>query len=357
MDAPPIRFVQTTDGVSIAYWKMGDGPAMVQMPALPHSHIQLEWEIPDWRRGYELGVSALTVLRYDGRGSGLSQRDVADFGMEAQLADLEAVMAMAGDEPVILYGIVNTCPVAITYAVRHPERVARLMLWIPVVDGSIQRDNPMLQAARGLVKTDWQMFTETVAHSLFGWEESENARRYAALIRAANDPDTLLPMVAALHEFNVTDLLSRIRCPTLIMHRPDVPLLRPGDAETVAATIPNAQLALFGGTSTAPYIGDWRAIDRAISGFLDLELRGAPRPTRALRLLNMKTSALSAREREIIELVAGGQTNREIAEQLVLATKTVENHVGRILVKLDLRSRTQLAAYAVEHGMAGKTAS
>jgi DNA-binding CsgD family transcriptional regulator/pimeloyl-ACP methyl ester carboxylesterase len=354
-----IRYVQTSDAVNIAYWKVGSGPTMVQLPALPHSHIQLEWEIPDWRRGYELAANALTVIRYDGRGAGLSQRDVTEFGMEAQLADLEAVVGAAGDEPVILNGITNTCPVAITYAVRHPERVSALLLWIPVVDGSVQRDNPMLQAARGLVRSDWQMFTETVAHSLFGWGESDNSRRYAALIRAANDPETILPMVAALHEFKVTELLPQIRCRTLVLHRPDAPMLRPGDAERVAAAIPDAQLALFGGASAAPYIGDWRSIDRAISEFLGLDTRAGrgARGTRALRLLNMKTSALSPREREIIELVARGRTNREIAEQLVLATKTVENHVGRILVKLDLRSRTQLAAYAIEHGLAGKTAS
>jgi DNA-binding CsgD family transcriptional regulator/pimeloyl-ACP methyl ester carboxylesterase len=337
---------------------MGRGRYCVQLPALPHSHIQLEWEIPDLRRGYELGANALTVVRYDGRGAGLSQRPVTDFGMDAQLADLDAVIGIAGDEPVVLFGITNTCPVAITYAALHPERVSALILWIPVVDGSVQRDNPMLQAARGLVQSDWAMFTETVAHSLFGWAESENARRYAALIRAANDPDTILEMVAALHEFDVTALLPQIRCPTLVLHRPDVPLLRPGDAEKVAAAIPDARLALFGGTSAAPYIGDWRAIDRAISEFLTLAPHGARgrRTTRALRLLNMKTSALSPREREVVALVARGLTNREIAHELVLAEKTVENHVGRILVKLDLRSRTQLAAYAVEHGLADKTA-
>ena len=75
-----------------------------------------------------------------------------------------------------------------------------------------------------------------------------------------------------------------------------------------------------------------------------------------MRLLSMKTDALSPREREVVELVARGLTNRQIASELSLAVKTVENHVGRILVKVDLQSRTQLAAYAVKHGLDGKSA-
>ena len=83
MDAPPVRYVTTVDGVSIAYWALGSGPPLVQLPSLPHSHIGVEWETPEWRRGYEIAATATTVVRYDGRGTGLSQRDVTDFSLAA----------------------------------------------------------------------------------------------------------------------------------------------------------------------------------------------------------------------------------------------------------------------------------
>jgi pimeloyl-ACP methyl ester carboxylesterase/DNA-binding CsgD family transcriptional regulator len=358
MDEPLIRYATTTDGIKIAYWAIGQGPVTVQLPGLPHSHIRMEWEIPEWRRGYELGATVHTMVRYDGRGTGLSEREVFDFSLDVLLADLDAVVDALGVEQVTLNGITNTCPVAIAYAVRHPERVANLILWCPVVDGAVQRNNRMLQAARRVMETDWEMFSETVAHSLVGWSESDSARRFAELIRAGISQQTALAMVPALHKLNVTDLLPQISCPTLILHRPNAPLLPPGAAEQVAASIPNAQLALFDGTSSAPFIGDWRAIIRTIGGFLDLKFptHGGSGGRRALRLLSMKNESLTPREREVVDLVVRGLTNRQIAEELYLSQKTVGNHISRILTKLDLASRTQLAAYAVEHGLTVKTA-
>jgi DNA-binding CsgD family transcriptional regulator len=248
--------------------------------------------------------------------------------------------------------------VAIAYAARNPDRVSHLVLWIPIVDGSVHRANPMLESARRIVETDWHTFSETVAHGLFGWDQPQAARRYAEMIRAGIDQHTILPMVEQLHQYNVWDLLPRVQCPTLVLHRPDLGMLPPGMAERVAAEIPGAQLAVFPGRASAPFVGDWRSIFHTVAAFLGMRVpRADARPRgRALRLLSMKDESLTPREREVVALVARGLTNREIAQDLVLAEKTVENHVGRILVKLDLRSRTQLAAYAVEHGLAGKTA-
>jgi pimeloyl-ACP methyl ester carboxylesterase/DNA-binding CsgD family transcriptional regulator len=350
MDDPLIRYVTTTDGFSIAYWALGSGPPVVQLPGLPHSHIRAEWETPEWRRGYELGAMERTWVRYDGRGCGLSQRDAKEFPLEALMDDLDAVVGDLPAKRVALYGVVNTCPVAVSYAARYPERVSHLILWCPVIDTSVHRDNPMLEAARKVAETNWEMFSETVAHSLFGWSEGDAARRFAWLIREGITQETLLAMVPYLHSLNATQDLERVRCPTLVLHRPGLGLLPPGTAEFVAGTIPNAQLALFEGSASAPFVGDWRAITRAVSRFLGLSLvqpRGRD-GKRAVRLLSMRDE-LTTRERQVIDLVVLGLTNREIADRLFLAEKTVGNHVGRILVKLDLRSRAQLAAYAVDH--------
>jgi DNA-binding CsgD family transcriptional regulator/pimeloyl-ACP methyl ester carboxylesterase len=358
MDDPLIRYVRTADDVAIAYWAIGSGPVVVQLPGLPHSHIRIEWETPEWRRGYELGAMERTWVRYDGRGCGLSQRDVADWSLESLIADLEAVINDLPAREVALYGVVNTCPVAIAYAARHPERVSDLILWCPVVDTSVHRDNPMLEAARKVAETNWEMFSETVAHSLFGWSQPDAARRFAWLIREGITQETLLAMVPYLHSLNATEDLHRVRCRTLVLDRPGLRLTSPGMAEHVAGTIPDAQLALFEGSASAPFIGDWRAIAKTISRFLGLN----PGPTaaqpggRALRLLSMKDDDLTRRELQVVDLVVLGLTNREIADRLFLAEKTVGNHVGRILVKLDLRSRTQLAAYAVEHGLTSESA-
>ena len=358
MDSPLIRYARTTDGFNIAYWAVGEGPHLVVLPALPHSHIQMEWAIPEWRRSFELGARACTVVRYDARGTGLSQREGADFLMESMIEDLEAVLDSLGDGPVVLHGPANAAPIAVTYAARHPDRVHGLVLWSPVVDTSIHKANPMLNAARQIIETDWLTFSETVAHGLVGWSESDSARKYAELIREGIDQGRMVALVDQMHTYNVWDLLPKVRCRTLVMHRPGFALPGPGMVEKIASTIPNAQLALFEGSSSAPYIGDWRAVSRAIHDFMGAPGR-APKPVtgqRALRLLNMRAESLTARELDVTALVVEGLTNRQIAAELVLAEKTVENHIGRILTKLDLRSRTQLAAYAVEHGLRNESA-
>ncbi|MBI2913790.1 MAG: alpha/beta fold hydrolase [Chloroflexi bacterium] len=358
MDGPLVRYVSTADGVSIAYWTLGQGPPLLQLPPLPHSHILKEWEIPAQRRMFEMAAAERTFVRYDGRGTGLSQRDVEDFSLESMLLDLDAVVDELDAESVALEGVYNTGAVAIAYAARYPERVSRLILWCPVVDGSIPRDNPQLHALRGLLETNWELFTQTVAHALIGWSEPDTSRQFAEVVRAGITQSTLLALVSAIHGWNVWEELPRVRCPALVLHRPDNPLVPEGTIERVAAAIPHAQLALFEGNSPTPYVGDWRAIARAIGGFLGLTLaaRAGATGRRALRLLSMKNEALTPREREIVDLVVRGLTNRQIADELYLSEKTVGNHVGRILVKLDLPSRTRLAAYAVEHGLTGKSA-
>ncbi|KPK45909.1 MAG: hypothetical protein AMJ77_06660 [Dehalococcoidia bacterium SM23_28_2] len=89
---PRIQYARTTDGVSIAFWTLGEGAPFVEMPTIPVSHIQMEWQFPEWRRWYETLARSRMVVRYDCRGVGLSDRDVSDFSLDAYALDLEAVV-------------------------------------------------------------------------------------------------------------------------------------------------------------------------------------------------------------------------------------------------------------------------
>jgi pimeloyl-ACP methyl ester carboxylesterase len=126
---PRIQYAQTADGVSIALWTLGEGTAYVEMPTIPVSHIQMEWQIPEWRRWYEALAQRRMVVRYDCRGAGLSDRDVTDFSLDAQVLDLEAVVDRLGLERFALLSPIHSGPVAIAYAARHPDRVSHLILW------------------------------------------------------------------------------------------------------------------------------------------------------------------------------------------------------------------------------------
>jgi len=93
---PRIQYAKTADGVSIAFWTLGEGTSAVWMSNLPLSHIQLEWQNPDQRRWYERLAEKRKLVRYDGRGTGLSDREVTDFSLDAQMLDLEAVVDRLG---------------------------------------------------------------------------------------------------------------------------------------------------------------------------------------------------------------------------------------------------------------------
>src|SRR3990172_8914404 len=180
---PRIQYAQTKDGVSIAFWTLGGGMPFVQMPVVGFSHVQLEWQIPEWRLCYERLAEKRKLIRYDGRGFGLSERKVTDFELDAHLLDLEAVADRLGLESFVLLAPVGSGPVAIAYAARQPERVSHLILWCTYARGSdYVGSSPQIQALRALRGQDWEVYTETVAHVGFGWSAGEEARRVVVFL-------------------------------------------------------------------------------------------------------------------------------------------------------------------------------
>jgi class 3 adenylate cyclase len=264
---PRIQYTRTADGVSIAFWTLGEGTPFVEMPTIPVSHIQMEWQIPEWRRWYEPLARTRTVVRYDCRGAGLSDRDVTDFSLDAQLLDLEAVADRLRPDGLALLAPIHAGPVAIAYAARHPERVSHLILWH---SWARTRDaaSPQFAALARLRDTDWELYSETVAHTLLGWSEGEPAHRYAALMRECIAPDTLKTALAAIAQFDVAALLPEVKVPTLVLHRRQLSWLNADVARGLASRIPGAHLALLEGGSGAAFLGDTDAVLRTIRGFL-----------------------------------------------------------------------------------------
>jgi len=264
---PRIQYAQTADGVSIAFWALGEGMAFVEMPTIPVSHIQMEWQFPEWRRWYESLARARMVVRYDCRGAGLSDRDVSDFSLDAYALDLEAVVDRLGLERFALVCPIHSGPVGIAYAARHPERVSHLILWH---SWAVTRDaaSPQLRALAQMRDTDWHVYSEAVAHTLLGWSEGEPAHRYAALMRECISQETMKTALAATAGFDVSAILPQVKAPTLVLHRRQLSWLSVDVARGLASRIPNARLALLEGESGAIFLGDTGAVLRANSEFM-----------------------------------------------------------------------------------------
>src|SRR5918993_1262947 len=238
---PRIRYAITADGVSIAFWTLGEGEPLVYMAGGPWGHIEL-WDFPECRRWYERLAQEKMLLRYDVRGTGFSERDVSDHSLDALVADVEAVVdRLELDSHLILW-----CSWARTSEIRSP----RIRAWL------------------GLIDQDWELMTDTCAHLALGWPAGEVGRHAAQRLRERVTPEVARAALEAMGTFDVTENLPRLEVPTLVLHRSDIPWLPVDIARELASRIPDARLSILEGESTAPYLGDTEAAASAIDEFL-----------------------------------------------------------------------------------------
>ena len=358
-----IRYAKTADGVSIAFWTVGEGMPLVYMAGGPWNHIEL-WEIIECRRWYERLAQRRMLIGYDIRGTGLSEREVTDFSLEARVLDLEAVIDHLNLGKFNLLGAADAGPVAITYAARHPQRVSRLVLWCALARRS-DIASPRIQAWRGLIEQDWELMTDTCAHLALGWSEGDVGRSAAEHLRESVTRDVARAALAAADTVDVTGLLPQVEMPTLVLHRREISWFPVDVARGLASQIPTAELTLLDGESTAPYLGDAEAAAIVIEGFLDArgdspvvlghsatpKVSSAEAEAEPEQLRAAVSHGLTAREVQVLRLVAGGRTGKEIAAELVLSVRTVERHVENIYGKIGARNKADATAYALTRGI------
>jgi len=357
---PQIQYVTTSDGVSIAYWVMGHGPVLVLMRSGMISHVQAEWENAEDRAWLERLIRSFTVIRYDGRGSGMSDRDAIDFSIEAQLRDLEGVVDAVGSNTLTLFAEFFAGPVAITYAIRNPDAELRLVLWHSFVNPSDYIQSAQGDALQALMDRDWELFTQTFAYSRRGWQAGLAAQGFADLLRKSTTPDAMKKAMVQWRapEYDVADLLSQVTAPTLVMQRQNyLPASGVVADETamvsmarrLASGIPNARLVLLGGDTGSPSAGDVDNAARSIEAFLGVESQVSSRANHGEA---QATDKLTTRELEVMRLIASGKSNKEIARSLGLSVHTVERHLSNIYGKIGVRGRTEAAAWAIKNGVA-----
>lgn len=357
---PQIRYATTGDGVSIAYWVMGDGPAIVLMKSGMISNVQAEWESAEERDWLEWLIRSFKVIRYDGRGSGLSDRGAIDFSIEAQLRDLEAVVGAVGFDRLTLFAEFFAGPVAITYAVRNPEADLRLVLWHSFVSSSDYIQSAQGEALSALMERDWELFTQTFAHARRGWGSGKAAQQFAELLRKSTTAEAMKKAMVQWRapEYDVADLLPHVTAPTLIMQRRNyLPASGVIEGETamvnmarkLASGIPEARLTLIDGDTGSPSAGDLDDVAWAIEEFLGVQTQSVR--TAALHGATTKAN-LTVREREVLRLVASGESNKEIAGSLGLSVHTVERHLSNIYGKIGVRGRAEATAWALRNGVA-----
>jgi class 3 adenylate cyclase len=237
-----MQYATASDGVRIAYGTAGRGPWLIRVPSVPFAHAQLEWQ--SGSNFFDQLAANWTVVQFDPRGTGLSDRDVQDLSLEARIRDLEAVVDRVGAETFALHGIGWAGPVVVTYGIAHPERVTHLILDDAQVRIEDFMNIPQIRALDQLTG-DWDSFLEFLVFAMYGKGRDESGPEIEFL-RAAATADDARRIFAHARGDDVTDLLPKITQPTLIVQHAGLRQNVDG-AREMAVRIPNARLVMLGG--------------------------------------------------------------------------------------------------------------
>lgn len=246
MDIPGIQYATTSDGLTIAYSVSGSGPVLIAVPAPPDNHIQLEWENPDQRENIVALSQHRTLVRFDGRGTGLSDRNPGTYSLEERLLDLDAVVGKLGAESFELVSGAQGNQVTVAYAARHPERVRALIAINAFARGEEFLEPSKMAMMEQILRGDFKTFTEMVGAMVFGWGDASGPRYSAFFRQSVNQADAIV-MYPAMAAVDLTPLLPKVQCPALILQSSGHPVTGADKGGRFAAMIPNATYGVLHG--------------------------------------------------------------------------------------------------------------
>jgi len=348
-----VRYVSADDGTRLAWAESGSGPTIVKA-ANWLTHLEYEWESPVWRHWLQYFTGRARFVRYDERGCGMSEWRNPDLSLDLWAADLHAVIEAARpDGPVTLLGISQGAATCIRYAVQHPERVGRLILYGGYARGAMRRGSPDVQAFRramiDVARIAWgrnnPTFRQLFTSRFIPGGTPEQLQWFNDLCLKTTTGEVVASLFAARAEIDVTAELGDVRAPTLVMHARDEEVIEVAEGRLLASGIPGAEFVELDSRNhiLLEHEPAWQRFRDAIDSFMALDTAGAGSPF----------EALSARERQVLGLIAEGLSNADIAERLQISEKTVRNHASNLFDKLGVWSRAQAIVFARDHGFGG----
>jgi len=347
-----IRYLRTPDGVQLAWAEAGAGPVLIKA-ANWLTHLEYDWESPVWRHWIRFFSGHFRFIRHDERGCGMTDWDVGDLSFARWVEDLETVADAAEvREPFALLGISQGGATCIAYAVRHPERVSRLILYGAYSRGLARRGEPdtereyaaIIELARLSWGKDNPSFRQVFTSRFVPEATSEQMDWFNELCRKTTSPRIAAELLETRAQIDVSGLLGRVRTPTLVVHARNDGVTPISEGRRLASEIPGAHFVELDSRNHILLENEpaWERFCGAVLEFMGVE--ASPRGE------DPAFGALSPREREILGLVAEGLGNAQIAERLLLSEKTVRNHVSNLFDKLGVWTRAQAIVFARDRG-------
>jgi pimeloyl-ACP methyl ester carboxylesterase/DNA-binding winged helix-turn-helix (wHTH) protein len=280
-----IRFCVTRDRVRLAYARVGSGYPIVRV-ANCFNHLDFEWESPIWRHWVSDLARGHSILRYDGRGNGLSQWDVQDVSFESWVKDLETVVDAAGLSKFALMGHSQGGAVAIAYAARHPERVSHLVLCGAYSRGVNHRGRgeaiEVRRALETLVQLNWGKSNPSFFQLVTNMYIPENATDqdqcwFKELQLVSVSTANLVKFMRACDEINVRPLLPSLSVPTLVFHSDRDRVAPPEEGRILASEIPGSRFVPLASANHLLLAAEpaWKIFREELASFLKCTDTGA----------------------------------------------------------------------------------
>jgi pimeloyl-ACP methyl ester carboxylesterase/DNA-binding CsgD family transcriptional regulator len=340
------RFCSAPDEVGLAYAVDGEGPPLVKASNWM-THLEYERESPVWRHWVRELSRGRTLIRFDERGCGLSDRHFDGTPtLETYVGDLAAVVDAAGLEQFALLGLSGGGPTAIEYAVRNPKRVSRLVLYGTWARGRNKRGEGAVDQARvlgDLIRVGWggavPAFRQVFSSIYIPSAGEEQRRWYDELQQASSSGEMAARLWHSRSDIDISDTARRTTQPALVLHATGDRAVPYEEGRLLASLLPDARFVTLESDNHILQQGEpaWDAFLSEVRAFLG---DGEAGPVVA------DLSDLSERELEVLELVAAGMSNDQIAERLFLSTRTVERHLSNVYAKLRLSGKSARAAAA-----------
>ena len=320
------------------------------------NHLEFDWDSPVWRHWLGELSRHYTLVRYDARACGLSDREVAEISFDAWVSDLETVADAAGLKRFALLGTSQGASIAIAYAVRHPERVSHLVLYGGYARGRMKwsgtaRHQEEAQTMEQIAELGWgkdnaafrQFFTTQFIPD--GTPEQHNW--FNELEKVSVSPADAARFLHVTNRVDVTALAPRVACPTLVLHANRDARVPFDEGRRLASLIPGARFVPLDSRNHVllEHEPAWRQWQEEVRAFLPAASAGSG---------DASFIQLTPRERELVELIARGFDNAQIAARLELSEKTVRNHITSIFSKLEVETRAQAIVLARDAGLGKK---